>query len=78
MTSRRWLFISAVRTIGDIVTYIMALSLLQIQEQVEAKKAELARKKAEYDQAQKDLEPLKVRCLDTFVVQPFALASVLS
>jgi len=35
----------------------------QIQEQVEAKKAELARKKAEYDQAQKDLEPLKVRCL---------------
>ena len=36
-------------------------ALLQVQEQVKAKQDELARKKAEWEKAQRDLEPLKVR-----------------
>ena len=36
------------------------LRLLQVQEQVKAKQDELARKKAEWEKAQRDLEPLKV------------------
>jgi hypothetical protein len=38
-------------------------ALSQVQEQVAAKKDELARKKAEWEKAQRDLEPLKVRLM---------------